>query len=232
MVRKARVDAEATRERILNSAIDCLCALGVAGTTMEEVAARAGHTRGAVYWHFKGRTELLKAVMKRCLPRLPCEVGKSRILASTSPLLTLREELIAAFVRIEGDVRLRRLWRTLLSSEGSQDVESLYAIYRDEAVFELDIFALALRRSQAQGDLPVALDVGAASRELYISIIGVFYSAIVDSEKFNMSGDGARLFDAHLLGWMNFHRATPMDLDRAMSADALRVSYSIFMCDM
>jgi hypothetical protein len=44
---------------------------GVARTSLQQVAAEAGVTRGAIYWHFKDKAELFSAMMDRVL--LPCE---------------------------------------------------------------------------------------------------------------------------------------------------------------
>ncbi len=59
MARKSKEDAQATREGILDAAVACFHEHGVVATTLAMIAARAGYTRGAVYWHFKNKTEVL-----------------------------------------------------------------------------------------------------------------------------------------------------------------------------
>ena len=65
MARKTKEESEATREGILNAAELCFLNEGVFRTTLEHIAERAGYSRGAVYWHFKNKLEVLDAVLHR-----------------------------------------------------------------------------------------------------------------------------------------------------------------------
>lgn len=55
--------SRATREHLLATAVDCLAALGWAGTTMTVVAERAGMSRGSAQYHFGTREELVTAAV-------------------------------------------------------------------------------------------------------------------------------------------------------------------------
>lgn len=62
----ARIDrAERTRQRILDAAGSCFAATGFSKTTVEEIAARAGVSKGIVYHHFDGKDGLLERVVER-----------------------------------------------------------------------------------------------------------------------------------------------------------------------
>ena len=65
MARKTKEEAQATRAGILDAAQACFHEFGVAGTSLAMIGARAGYTRGAVYWHFKNKTEVLTAMIDR-----------------------------------------------------------------------------------------------------------------------------------------------------------------------
>lgn len=52
MVRHTKFAAEETRKQILDVAEFCFCETGFSKTTLEMIAARAGCTRGAIYWYF------------------------------------------------------------------------------------------------------------------------------------------------------------------------------------
>lgn len=58
MARKTKEEAEKTRQSILDSALEVFLQKGFVRTTLEEIADEAGVTRGAVYWHFKDKTDL------------------------------------------------------------------------------------------------------------------------------------------------------------------------------
>lgn len=65
MVRKTKEDAEITRQRIINAAREVFLNKGVSRTSLEHVASHAGVTRGAVYWHFKNKSELFHAMREQ-----------------------------------------------------------------------------------------------------------------------------------------------------------------------
>ena len=48
---------------ILEAALDCFAERGFAATRLEDVAARAGVTKGTAYLYFKNKEELFKAVV-------------------------------------------------------------------------------------------------------------------------------------------------------------------------
>ncbi|OZA07745.1 MAG: TetR family transcriptional regulator [Methylotenera sp. 17-45-7] len=62
MVRKTKEDAELTRLRILDAARSVFLKRGVSKSTLEHIASEANVTRGAVYWHFKNKTEIFHAI--------------------------------------------------------------------------------------------------------------------------------------------------------------------------
>ncbi|HEY6625232.1 MAG TPA: TetR/AcrR family transcriptional regulator [Acidimicrobiales bacterium] len=54
-----------TEERILAAAEQCVTRLGIRRTSMTDVAAQAGVSRGAVYFYFSDKANLVDAVMAR-----------------------------------------------------------------------------------------------------------------------------------------------------------------------
>jgi AcrR family transcriptional regulator len=74
MARKCKEETEKTYGLLVDAAEHVFSRKGYAGTTLQEIADQAGLTRGAVYWHFTDKHELLNAVLRRAqLPwdRLP-----------------------------------------------------------------------------------------------------------------------------------------------------------------
>lgn len=58
---------ERTRARILDSALEVFAAKGYAQTSMDEIAGRAGVTKGALYWHFEDKLRLYRALVDRAM---------------------------------------------------------------------------------------------------------------------------------------------------------------------
>ncbi|OBX33695.1 HTH-type transcriptional repressor BepR [Halomonas elongata] len=71
MARRTKAEAEATREALLDAAEEVFFEKGVACTSLEQIARHAGMTRGAVYWHFRNKADLFRAMLDRV--RMPFE---------------------------------------------------------------------------------------------------------------------------------------------------------------
>ena len=63
--RAVRRKPEISRGEILDAALACFAARGYHETSVDEIAARAGLSKGAIYWHFKGKRELFLALVDR-----------------------------------------------------------------------------------------------------------------------------------------------------------------------
>ena len=65
MVRKTKEEKENTRQLILQAALDCFYEKGFSKTSFDDIAAKIGMTKGAVYWHFKDKSDLLVELIKQ-----------------------------------------------------------------------------------------------------------------------------------------------------------------------
>lgn len=63
MSRRSKEDAQVTRAQILVSALDVFFEKGYTATTFADIAKRINLTKGAVYWHFPSKLELLAALI-------------------------------------------------------------------------------------------------------------------------------------------------------------------------
>lgn len=61
----ATSQGEASRERILSTAIALFSERGYAGTSVADVCERAGVVKTALYWHFESKEGLLEAALER-----------------------------------------------------------------------------------------------------------------------------------------------------------------------
>jgi AcrR family transcriptional regulator len=62
--RAARVEGRAGRDELLAAALRVFAERGYRQAGVEEVAAAAGYSKGALYWHFSGKEELLVALLE------------------------------------------------------------------------------------------------------------------------------------------------------------------------
>lgn len=195
MARKTKEEAQATREGIVDAAQACFHEHGVAGTTLAMIGARAGYTRGAVYWHFKNKTEVLEALINR--DRIPF-IQRLRRTSSTkrsTPVIDLRSALLVSFQELAEDERLRNMMEIMLRNDLSAESQAMQELQRDSTREELDIIALAFQRARDLGQLRENADVATASRILHASLSGVLYSVMLEPALFDLMRDGAEVID-------------------------------------
>ena len=57
--------AQETRNRILDVAQSLVLAKGFSGTSIDEIVADADITKGGFFYHFKGKNDLARELMRR-----------------------------------------------------------------------------------------------------------------------------------------------------------------------
>jgi TetR/AcrR family acrAB operon transcriptional repressor len=69
MARRTKEEAAETRQQILDNALDVFSKKGFSRTTFVDIADQIELSKGAVYWHFKTKTDLLVALIEASLSR-------------------------------------------------------------------------------------------------------------------------------------------------------------------
>jgi len=71
MARKTKEEAEKTFQLLLSTAADLFITQGVSNTTLNDIAKAAQLTRGAIYWHFQGKDDIIRAMWEtNLLPKI------------------------------------------------------------------------------------------------------------------------------------------------------------------
>jgi AcrR family transcriptional regulator len=140
---------EARPEEILAAALESFAAKGFAATRIEDVAARAGISKGTLYLYFDGKEELFKAVVRQAL--LP-NLARVEALAATfeGPSAQLLERLLATIAGII-DSRVGAIPKLVIAEAGN--FPDLARFYLDEVVRRgLGLIATILRRGIGRGE--------------------------------------------------------------------------------
>jgi TetR/AcrR family acrAB operon transcriptional repressor len=115
MVRKTKEDAELTRKRIINSARAVFLSRGVSRSTLEHIATHAEVTRGAVYWHFKNKTEIFHAIRDQVLLPLIDRMDDSLTLASNvDPLTQIENSLCLTLDDLNNNIEMRQTYEIMM----------------------------------------------------------------------------------------------------------------------
>ncbi|MDP0498781.1 MAG: TetR family transcriptional regulator [Verrucomicrobiota bacterium JB022] len=155
MARNSREDAAATRQSILDAAIELFMAQGVTRTSLAEIAQRAGHTRGAIYHHFENKAQIMEELIRSV--NLPWED-----LFGNSDHVTLgqfHQNVLRAMRSLFADERRKRI-NTILFHR-CEFVQEMNPAYQQSINHSLDLLESTedvFRHAQQSGELAAHYD--------------------------------------------------------------------------
>jgi AcrR family transcriptional regulator len=161
--------AEETRQRIVRAAAELFAAHGYTATSLSDVIAAAGSTKGGFYFHFASKAQLGLAVVAGTR-----EQFTSDVLAATGEYVRAADQLVAMVRAIAAASQAKPaasgLGRLCLELREEPEIASgdidPYGVW-------VDLVAELLERAQREGDLDPALDTLEAARYAVGAYIGV-----------------------------------------------------------
>ena len=163
---RPRAEEANQRERLLDAAVACFAADGVAATSLRGIALKAGVTPALVNYYFGSKEQLLDAFIAERVAPVVGVLRESLLAAGPEP-----RALLAAFVRGIHDVVERFPWwpslwvREVLSEKGAlRDV--LHNIIAPQVT---QLLARTLGEAQKRGAMSTDLD----PRLLVVSLVGL-----------------------------------------------------------
>lgn len=109
MSRKTKEEAEKTRSRILANALTLFVKKGYENTTFIDIAEKLKMTKGAVYWHFKSKSDLLSALMEEALNRFSSTLSE-RIKGRELTFVEVGNILVEIAERIVSEKKTMRIF--------------------------------------------------------------------------------------------------------------------------
>ena len=110
MVRRTKDEAQETRNRILDAAEHVFSERGVSRTSLEDIAQAAGVTRGAIYWHFKDKSDLFAAMVNRVTLPMEAMVARSSDESVEDPIASLKACAVNALKSTATNPQVQRVF--------------------------------------------------------------------------------------------------------------------------
>lgn len=143
--RAARAEGRKARDELLTGALRVFARRGYREAGVDEIAAEAGYSKGALYWHFSGKEELLMALIEERIDTPMRE--RFALLASAPPERDMSEEATRAFAQ---------------QLDGEREALLLEREYWSLAIRDPDLRArYAERQTELRRDLASALEARA-----------------------------------------------------------------------
>jgi len=199
MARNTKEEAQLTRSRLLDAAERMFERHGVSGTSLQDIAAEAGVTRGAIYWHFRDKADLFNAMMERVT--LPLEEAGRIGEAGVRSVAQMRASFIDVLHRIVADAQLQRVFSIAIHKvEYVGELEAVRERHlgvRDECLADVE---RTLRGAMRRGELPKQVAPRAAALGLHALFDGLLQNWMLDPAGFELVKTGTQVLDAYLRG--------------------------------
>jgi len=200
MVRRTKEQAAETGCQILSAAESLFLEKGYDNVSLEDIAAHAGITRGAVHWHFKNKQGLILALRARGLEpfrQLADDLSSDVGAASLEKLGNLISETL---LTLENDSRQQGLFRGMLRLDIAlaDEAEDGGSSFHDEVASTLLRIFEAIERDA--GLTPSWTPTMAASM-LSATIAGLLMEWSIRQQDFRLAQDGTAIVKMILCAW-------------------------------
>ena len=192
-MRRTKEESGQTREALLDAAFEVFYEKGFARTTLQEVAERAGCTRGALYWHFRDKGDLFLALAERVYASTEGTLDPLFSQPKAS-LEELAEGLLSYLRLLSRNATYRRFHELLYyRTEWTEELLPLKQRLRELLDLCLDAVAEDCRQLSARGILPVERDPRRTALALWSFLEGVVGLWLFDPDLFDLDREGLEL---------------------------------------
>jgi TetR/AcrR family acrAB operon transcriptional repressor len=201
MVRKTKGQAAITREQLLDAAERVFSDRGVANTSLTEVAAAAGVTRGAVYWHFKDKADLFGAMCERATLPLDAMLVEAGGKAHDDPLGVVRALAVSALTQLATDPRAQAVFEVIFhKTELTGELAEIAGRQERDRCDCLSNVENILDQAVTRGQLPADTDTALATRLLHAYVSGIMRQWVSDKDAYDLAARAPSLVDTIVAG--------------------------------
>ena len=207
MARRTKEDALATRNKLLDSAEYLFQSQGVSRTSLQDIARRAGATRGAVYWHFTDKADLFNAMIERVTLPLEAAFSDDADLRPNSSsvdvdaLLKIRRATVEALRRIVNDAQTRRVFE--VATQKVEYVDELRTVRQRHLAIRQSFvsrFEQSIESAAQQDGLLLPMPAALAARGFHALIDGLIQNWLLDQKAFDLLDVGQCVMNIYLKG--------------------------------
>ncbi len=201
-MRRTKKESERTRQDILAAARKVFARQGVTRTTFEEIAASAGVTRGAIYWHFADKTELFFAMREQVAVPMIDQIDLALLHADGSDPLAGVERFLRGILRaLESDPAARRTFQIMgFKCEYVGELERELGLQRLRCSELVSKLTQTYGRARRAGQLRAGLRPSMAALETCSFVIGLTRLWLLDAKGSLLRRVARRLISAHVTG--------------------------------
>jgi TetR/AcrR family acrAB operon transcriptional repressor len=199
-LRRTKQESERTRQGILSAARKVFARQGVTRTTFEEIAAAAGVTRGAIYWHFADKAELFFAMREQVAVPMIDQIDLALLRAGGSDSLAGVERFLHGILEaLESDAAARQTFQIMgFKCEYVGELERELVLQRLRCSELVSKLTQTYGRARRAGHLRAGLRPGMAALETCSFVIGLTRLWLLDTRRSLVRRVARGLISAHV----------------------------------
>lgn len=169
---------------IIAAALATFAEKGFAGARMEEIARRAGISKGTLYLYFETKEDMFRAVVREVVvPNI--EGVEKAVFAAGLPFAATVRMLLPRFAEMVSTVPVGAVAKMVIGE--SRNFPELARVWHDEVIFKaIGLIAGVVERAQAQGEIRAG-----DPRTHAFSIMGPMMISVLWRETFTPIGGAA-----------------------------------------
>lgn len=193
-MKRTKEEAELTKKKLLNIALRQLVKNGFENVTLENIAAKAGVTRGAIYWHFNNKEDLLDYLIKtKDIESL--EIMDIIMTSDASPLEKIYNMVSVHFPVFKTRAEMKNFARLKM------DIYNYYLKFGDNRnigkTYTKNI-TLLIKQAQAERKIKKNVDAGEAAYTIFSLIGGVYLRFNQSNSNYNTLKKLYKLIESYI----------------------------------
>lgn len=200
MARKTKEDAELTRQRIIDAAREVFLLRGVSRSTLEHIATQADVTRGAVYWHFKDKTEIFHALRNQVfLPLIDRMDDTLTTESSDDPLTQIEKSMCDTINELNLNTRMRQTYEIMMiKCEYVDDFATVLQQIINNCSSITEKMQRAYERAKVLGILASTIPPEALALDTHLFFSGLLHMWVKDADGTRFRHQATDLIKSHI----------------------------------
>lgn len=199
MVRKTKEDAELTRQRIIDAAREVFLSRGVSRSTLEHIAAQAGVTRGAIYWHFKNKAEIFHAMREQVFLPLIDRMDDTLTEESNDAITQIENSLCDTVHQLNQNTAMRQIYEIMMiKCEYVDEFSTVLQQILQNCSSITEKMQSAYERAQAQQLLATNLSPKALALDTHLFFSGLLHMWVKDADGSRFRFQAIELIKSHI----------------------------------
>jgi len=183
MARRTKEEALETRKTIMDAAVRVIARQGVANASLTDIAREAGVTRGAIYWHFANKADLLNSLWEQVQEFYAPLTEASERIEEPDPLGRLEELYLSFFAGMVDDPLQQQLFRILFDEgDRSKDTELVREKHNQLRQERYEGLKIVLANAIRRGQIPEGFDVQLGTITIFSMVHGLIANAVMNPE--------------------------------------------------